>query len=86
MDKIFNFPIQDLHTDFSSPSFDQLRKGNLLRIYIKELVVNEITKNISQKNNLKMQKVIFIKKNIRDSSQLNEFLFNGINEKIQTIK
>ena len=38
MDKIFNFAIQDLDYDFSSPSFDQLRKGNLLRIYIKELV------------------------------------------------
>ena len=84
MDKIFNFPIQDLHCDFSSPSFDQLRKGNLLRIYIKELVVNEITKNISiEKKQLENAKSNFYKeKNIRDSSQLNEFLlFNGINEK-----
>ena len=84
MDKIFNFPIQDLHTDFSSPSFDQLRKGNLLRIYLKELVVNEITKNISiEKKQLENAKSNFYKeKNIRDSSQLNEFLlFNGINEK-----
>ena len=84
MDKIFNFPIQDLHCDFSSPSFDQLRKGNLLRIYIKELVVNEITKNISiEKKQLENAKSNFYKeKNIRDSAQLNEFLlFNGINEK-----
>ena len=84
MDKIFNFAIQDLDYDFSSPSFDQLRKGNLLRIYIKELVVNEITKNISiDKKQLENAKSNFYKeKNIRDSSQLNEFLlFNGINEK-----
>ena len=84
MDKIFNFAIQDLDYDFSSPSFDQLRKGNLLRIYIKELVVNEITKNISiEKKQLENAKSNFYKeKNIRDSSQLNEFLLiNGINEK-----
>ena len=84
MDKIFNFPVQDLHCDFSSPSFDQLRKGNLLRIYIKELVVNEITKNISiEKKQLEDAKRIFYKeKNINDTNKLNEFLlFNGINEK-----
>ena len=71
MDKIFNFAIQDLDYDFSSPSFDQLRKGNLLRIYIKELVVNEITKNISiEKKQLENAKSNFYKeKNIRDSSQ-----------------
>ena len=84
MDKIFNFAMQDLEADFSSPSFDQLRKGNLLRIYLKELVVNEITKNISiEKKPLENAKSNFYKeKNIRNSSQLNEFLlFNGINEK-----
>ncbi len=84
MDKIFKFPIQDFHADISSPSFEQLRKGNLLRIYLKELVVNEITKNISiEKKQLENAKRNFYKeKNIRDSSQLNQFLlFNGINEK-----
>ena len=47
MEKIFSFPIHDFHNDFSAPSFDQIRKGNLLRIYLKEYVLNEITKNIS---------------------------------------
>ncbi|GIR94507.1 MAG: hypothetical protein CM15mP96_1650 [Gammaproteobacteria bacterium] len=64
MDKIFNFAIQDLDYDFSSPSFDQLRKGNLLRIYIKELVVNEITKNISIEKQLENAKSNFYKEKI----------------------
>ena len=84
MEKIFNFPIQDLHADFSAPSFDQIRKGNLLRIYLKEFVLNEVTKNISiEKKQLEDAKRIFYKeKNINDNTQLNEFLlFNGINEK-----
>ena len=84
MEKIFNFPIQDLHADFSAPSFDQIRKGNLLRIYLKELVLNEVTKNISiEKKQLEEAKRIFYKeKNINDITKLNKFLlFNGINEK-----
>ena len=84
MDKIFNFAIKDLEPDFSSPSFDQLRKGNLLRIYVKELVVNEITKNISiEKKQLENAKRNFYKeKKITNDTKLNEFLlFNGINEK-----
>ena len=84
MEKIFNFPIQDLHADFSAPSFDQIRKGNLLRIYLKEYVLNEITKNISiEKKQLEDAKMIFYKeKNINDNTKLNKFLlFNGINEK-----
>ena len=84
MEKIFNFPIQDLHADFSAPSFDQIRKGNLLRIYLKEFVLNEVTKNISiEKKQLEDAKKIFYKeKNINNSTKLNEFLlFNGINEK-----
>ena len=84
MEKIFNFPIQDLQADFSAPSFDQIRKGNLLRIYLKEFVLNEVTKNISiEKKQLEDAKRIFYKeKNINDNTQLNEFLlFNGINEK-----
>jgi len=84
MEKIFNFPIQDLHPDFSAPSFDQIRKGNLLRIYLKEFVINEVTKNISiEKKQLEDAKRIFYKeKNINDNTKLNKFLlFNGINEK-----
>ena len=84
MEKIFNFPIQDLHADFSAPSFDQIRKGNLLRIYLKEFVLNEVTKNIYiEKKQLEDAKKIFYKeKNINNSTKLNEFLlFNGINEK-----
>ena len=84
MEKIFNFPIQDLHADFSAPSFDQIRKGNLLRIYLKEFVLNEVTKNISiEKKQLEDAKRIFYKeKNINDNTKLNKFLlFNGINEK-----
>ena len=84
MEKIFNFPIQDLHADFSAPSFDQIRKGNLLRIYLKEFVLNEVTKNISiEKKQLEDAKRIFYKeKNINDNTKLNKFLlYNGINEK-----
>ena len=84
MEKIFNFPIQDFYADFSAPSFDQIRKGNLLRIYLKEFVLYEITKNISiEKKQLEDAKRIFYKeKNINDTNKLNKFLlFNGINEK-----
>ena len=84
MEKIFSFPIHDFHTDFSAPSFDQIRKGNLLRIYLKEFVLNEVTKNISiEKKQLEDAKRIFYKeKNINDTNKLNKFLlFNGINEK-----
>ena len=83
MDKIFSFPIKDLHADFSIPSFDQIRKGNLLRSYLKEFVVNQITKDISiEKNKLEDAKRIFFKeKKINDNDQLNEFLlFYGINK------
>ena len=84
MEKIFNFPVQDFYLDVSAPSFDQIRKGNLLRIYLKEFVLNEVTKNISiEKKQLEDAKRIFYKeKNINDANKLNEFLlFNGINEK-----
>ena len=84
MEKIFNFPVQDFYPDVSAPSFDQIRKGNLLRIYLKEFVLNEVTKNISiEKKQLEDEKRIFYKeKNINDTNKLNEFLlFNGINEK-----
>ena len=84
MEKIFNFPVQDFYLDVSAPSFDQIRKGNLLRIYLKEFVLNEVTKNISiEKKQLEDAKRIFYKeKNINDNTKLNKFLlFNGINEK-----
>ena len=84
MEKIFNFPVQDFYPDVSAPSFDQIRKGNLLRIYLKEFVLYEITKNISiEKKQLEDAKRIFYKeKKINDDTKLNKFLlFNGINEK-----
>ena len=50
MDKIFNFAIPEIDTDFLTPSIDKIRKGNLLRVYLKELVINKITEqNIIQK-------------------------------------
>ena len=84
MEKIFNFPIQDLHADFSAPSFDQIRKGNLLRIYLKEFVINEITKDIivnqSEFDNAKEK--FYVEKNLGNKEQLKKYLFfNGINEK-----
>ena len=47
MDKIFNFAIPELDADFLIPSFEKIRKGNLLRVYLKELVINKITEQIS---------------------------------------
>ena len=72
MEKIFDFSIEDLSAEFLTFSFDQIKRSNLLRIYLKEFVINEITKDIivnqSEFDNAK--------------EQLKKYLFfNGINEK-----
>ena len=83
MDKIFNFSIKELSFNLTQPSFEQIRKSNLLRIFLKEYVIREITKNINiSKNEFEDAKKVFYKeKNIFETDQLNEYLlFNGINE------
>ena len=83
MDKIFNFAIPELDADFLIPSFEQIRKGNLLRVYLKELVINKITEQISiERNQVEDAKHNFFKENkLIDNNRLNHFLlYKGINE------
>ena len=64
MEKIFNFAIPEIEEDSLTISFDQIRKGNLLRIYLKELVIKKITEHISlEKNQIENTKKIFFKEN-----------------------
>ena len=84
MEKIFNFTIPEIKDEFLTPSFDQIRKGNLLRIYLKEIVINKITEKIHiQKNQLADAKKTYFKENkLFDSERLKQFLlYKGINEK-----
>ena len=63
MEKIFNFAIPEINTDFLNPSIDQIRKGNLLRVYLKELVINKITERIYiERNQIEDAKSNFLKK------------------------
>ena len=83
MDTIFNFTIPEIGADFLTPSFDKIRKGNLLRVYLKELVVKKITEQISiESDQVEEAKNIFFKENkLFDNNQLNQFLlYKGINE------
>ena len=83
MDTIFNFTIPEIGADFLTPSFDKIRKGNLLRVYVKELVINKITEQISiERNQVEEAKNIFFKENkLIDNNRLNQFLlYKGINE------
>ena len=84
MDKIFNSSFQDFNFNITAPSFAQLKKANLLRIYLKEFVINKITKKIFiEESKIEDAKNNFFKeKNIFDSDQLDKFLLHkGINEK-----
>ena len=83
MDKIFNCTIPEIEADFLIPSLDKIRKGNLLRVYVKELVINKITEKISiERNQVEEAKNIFFKENkLIDNNRLNQFLlYKGINE------
>ena len=82
MEKIFNFAIPEIDADFLNPSLDKIRKGNLLRVYLKELVINKITEQISiDKNQIQDAKNNFFKENkLFDNNRLNQFLlYRGIN-------
>ena len=84
MDTIFNCNIPEIEADFLIPSLDKIRKGNLLRVYVKELVINKITEQISiDRNQIEEAKNIFFKENkLFDSERLKQFLlYKGINEK-----
>ena len=83
MDKIFNCTMPEIEADFLNPSLDKIRKGNLLRVYIKELVINKMTDQISiERNQVEEAKNIFFKENkLIDNNRLNQFLlYKGINE------
>ena len=83
MDKIFNSTIPEIEVDFLIPSLDKIRKGNLFRVYVKELVINKITEQISiERNQVEEAKNIFFKENkLIDNNRLNQFLlYKGINE------
>ncbi len=83
MEKIFNFDIPEIEAKFLTASFNQIRKGNLLRVYLKELVMNKITEHISlERNQIEDAKNIFLEKNkLFDNIRLNHFLlYKGINE------
>ena len=83
MDKIFNCNIPEIEADFLIPTLDKIRRGNLLRVYLKELVINKITEQISiERNQFEEAKNIFFKENkLIDNNRLNQFLlYKGINE------
>tara|TARA_B100001093_G_scaffold511185_1_gene578546 strand:+ start:234 stop:980 length:747 start_codon:yes stop_codon:yes gene_type:complete len=83
MDKIFNCTIPEIEAGIPIPSLDQIRKGNLLRVYLKELVINKITEQISlERNQIEYAKNNFFKENkLFDNNRLNQFLlYKGINE------
>ena len=83
MEKIFNFAIPEIEEDTLTISFDQIRKGNLLRVYLKELVIKKITEHISlEKKQIEDTKNIFFKENkLFDTIRLNQYLiYKGINE------
>ena len=83
MEKIFNFAIPEIDTDFLTPSIDKIRKGNLLKVYLKELVINKITEQISiERNQVEDAKHNFFKENkLFDNNRLKQFLlYRGINE------
>ena len=85
MEQIFNFSIPKIEADFLEPSFDQIRKGNLLRIYLKEIVIYKMTEKLTiEIKQLEDAKNKFFKENkLLDNDRLNQFLlFKGINEKI----
>ncbi len=84
MEQIFNFSIPKIEADFLEPSFDQIRKGNLLRIYLKEIVIYKMTEKLTiEIKQLEDAKNKFFKENkLLDNDRLNQFLlFKGINEK-----
>jgi hypothetical protein len=84
MEKIFNFAIPEIDTDILNPSIDHIRKGNLLRVYLKELVINKITERIYiERNQIEDAKNNFFKENkLFDNNRLKQFLlYRGINEK-----
>ena len=76
MDKIFNCTMPEIEAEFLNPSLDKIRKGNLLRVYLKELVINKITEQISiERNKVEEAKNIFFKENkLIDNNRLNQFL------------
>ena len=83
MDKIFNCTIPEIEDDFPTPSLNQIRKLNLLRIYLKEFVIDKITEQIViERNQIEEAKNIFFQKNkLFDKHRLNQFLlYKGINE------
>ena len=83
MEKIFNFAIPEIEEDTLTISFDQIREGNLLRVYLKELVIKKITEHISlEKKQIEDTKNIFFKENkLFDTIRLNQYLiYKGINE------
>ena len=84
MEKIFDFSIKDLSSEFLTFSFDQIKRSNLLRIYLKEFVINEITKDIivDQSDFDNAKEKFYVEKNLGNKEQLKKYLFfNGINEK-----
>ena len=84
MEKIFDFSINNISSEFLNISFNQIKKGNLLRIYLKEFVLNELTKNInlSQSQFENAREKFYKDKNIFNDNDLNNYLlFNGINQK-----
>jgi len=84
MEKIFDFSINNISSEFLNISFNQIKKGNLLRIYLKEIVLNELTKNInvSQSQFENAREKFYKDKNIFNDNDLNNYLlFNGISQK-----
>ena len=84
MAKIFDFSINSISSELLNISFNQIKKGNLLRIYLKEFVLNELTKNInvSQSQFENAREKFYKDKNIFNDNDLNNYLlFNGINQK-----
>lgn len=82
MEKIFDFSNSIISSKFLNISFDQIKKGNLLRIYLKEFVLNELTKKIpvNQSQFEHAREKFYEDNNISNDNDLkNYLLFNGIN-------
>ena len=83
MENIFKITIPEIEANFLNPSLDKIRKGNLLKVYLKELVIYKLTEQIfiERKQIEDAKKIFFKEKKLFDKNRLNQFLlYKGINE------
>ena len=76
MEKIFDFSINNISSEFLNISFNQIKKGNLLRIYLKEFVLYELTKkiNVSQSQFENAREKFYKDNNIFNDNDLKNYL------------